>query len=198
MEMSGRALAKLTRLLCQCKMTKRMSLSWPWGLNRSPHEIEPLYPLHWAQHVVTGRSGHIDRTLDLSVRSCDACHVSPLYKCRLPDLNGQVMTGRSSSKSPDAEPQRLVVSSKHPEMIFHDRTRPVMLDRTHPASDHTVTPLSAATSAGPDAPRERSDIKRPSVWSKIDANVFMLPLTRCAGPTETSVRSLTVTSVFSF
>ena len=43
-EMSGRALAKLTRLLCQCKMAKRVNLSQSWGLNRSPHEIEPLYP----------------------------------------------------------------------------------------------------------------------------------------------------------
>ena len=42
MEMSGRALVKLTRLLYQCKMAKRVSLSQPWGLNRSPHEIEPL------------------------------------------------------------------------------------------------------------------------------------------------------------
>ena len=44
MEMSGRALAKLTRLLYQCKMAKRVSFSQPWGLNRSPYEIEPLYP----------------------------------------------------------------------------------------------------------------------------------------------------------
>ena len=26
------------------QMAKRVSLSRPWGLNRSPHEIEPLYP----------------------------------------------------------------------------------------------------------------------------------------------------------
>jgi hypothetical protein len=42
MEMSERALAKLTRLLFQCKMVKKVSLSQPWGLNRSPHEIESL------------------------------------------------------------------------------------------------------------------------------------------------------------
>ena len=34
------------------------------------------------------------------------------------DLNGQVMTGGNCSKWPDAEPQRPVVSSKHPETIF--------------------------------------------------------------------------------
>jgi hypothetical protein len=49
MKMSGRALAKLTRLLCQYKMAKRVSLSWPKGLNRSLHEIEPLgSSLHWS------------------------------------------------------------------------------------------------------------------------------------------------------
>ena len=44
MEMSGRALAKLTRFTMSMQMAKRVSLSQPWGLNRSPHEIEPLYP----------------------------------------------------------------------------------------------------------------------------------------------------------
>ena len=43
-EMSGRALAKLTKVAMSIKMAKRMSLNRPWGLNRSPHEIEPLYP----------------------------------------------------------------------------------------------------------------------------------------------------------
>ena len=34
--------------------------------------------------------------------------------------------------------QRPVTSSKHPESVFHDRTRPVMPDRTHLASgQHT-------------------------------------------------------------
>ena len=137
------------------QMAKIVSLSRPWGLNRSPHKMEPLYPLHWAQHVVTGRSGHIDRTLDLSVRSRDACHMSPLFKCYSPDLNGQVMTRRAAVKGPDAGPQLPVVSSKHPEMRNQDRTCPVMLDRTHPASDHTVTLLCATTSAGLDSPCQR-------------------------------------------
>ena len=26
------------------QMAKRVSLTRPWGLNKSPHEIEPLYP----------------------------------------------------------------------------------------------------------------------------------------------------------
>ena len=43
-EISERALAKLTRMICQCKMAKRVSLRWSSSLNRSPHEIEPLYP----------------------------------------------------------------------------------------------------------------------------------------------------------
>ena len=43
-EMSGRALAKLTKVAMSIKMAKRMSLNRPWGLNRSPHKIESLYP----------------------------------------------------------------------------------------------------------------------------------------------------------
>ena len=63
------------------------------------------------------------------------------------------MTGRVRSHSdfllrcpttrPDAGPQRSVVSSKVSNMIFPDRTRPVMLDQTQPASGHTTSPLYA-------------------------------------------------------
>ena len=43
MEMSGRALAA-HNVAMSMQMAKRVSLNWPWGLNRSPHKIEPLYP----------------------------------------------------------------------------------------------------------------------------------------------------------
>ena len=34
------------KFTCRClyETPTRVSLSWPWGLNRSPHEIEQLYP----------------------------------------------------------------------------------------------------------------------------------------------------------
>ena len=41
------------------QMAKRVSLSQTWGLNRSPHEIEPLYPF----------TGHNKGRSDASVRS---------------------------------------------------------------------------------------------------------------------------------
>ena len=45
------------------------------------------------------------------------------------------MTGRWTSASGP------VVSSKVPNASFHDRTRSVMLDQSHPASRHSMSPL---------------------------------------------------------
>ena len=40
--------------------------------------------LHWAKIGPTGRSGRVDWTLDLSVRSPDDSHVSPAFNGILP------------------------------------------------------------------------------------------------------------------
>ena len=88
MEMSGRALAKLTRLLCQCN-GQGSELELAMGLKYKPPRNRAVVPLHWVQREVTGRSGPIDRTLAFSVRSRDTCHVSPLFEYYPPDLNGQ-------------------------------------------------------------------------------------------------------------
>ena len=57
-------------------MAKRVSLSRPWGLNRSPHKIEPL-ATQSTENEAIGRAGQIDQTLDPSIRSRDASHVAP-------------------------------------------------------------------------------------------------------------------------
>ena len=56
------------------QMTKRVSLSQPWGLNRAPNQIEPLGSLLYL-HGVTGRIGRVDRMQDPIVRSTDLRHV---------------------------------------------------------------------------------------------------------------------------
>ena len=78
-----------------------------------------------------------DRTLDLSVQSRDTHHVSPLFEYCTPDLNGYELTGRYSITDRTLSLQRPVVSSKLLETAFLDRTRPVALDRTQPASGQT-------------------------------------------------------------
>ena len=93
---------------------------------------------------MTGRSGPIDRTLALSVRSRDTRHMSPLFKCYLPNLNGHLLTRRSAQTDRTLSLQRPVISRKVPKTIFFDRTRPVMLDRTLPVSGLTVTFFYAA------------------------------------------------------
>ena len=112
------------------KIAKGMSFNRPWGLNRSPHEIEPLYPFtghNWAQHGLTGRSGHVDRTLDLSVRSPNDSYVSqsqwPLE-----------LTRRCAITDRTLSHQRPVISSKVLETQIIHRTCPVMHDRTLPTS----------------------------------------------------------------
>ena len=79
---------------------------------------------------MTGRSGHIDWTLDLSVRSPDDGHVSLYIQPKPPDLNGHDMTGRSGTSDRTLKPQRPIVYSKLLETHFFDRTCPVTLDRT--------------------------------------------------------------------
>ena len=65
------------------QMAKRVSLSRTWGLNRSPHEIELLAPQS-TKNGATGRTDQIDRMLDPSVRSRDACHVAPALNADRP------------------------------------------------------------------------------------------------------------------
>ena len=82
-------------------------------------------------------------------------------------------------------------------MTFHDRTRPIMLDRTQAVSGQSPSTLCVATSVGLDIGLHRSVSFLLSVRSETDVARPLLPLTGRACPTETSVRSLTVTSVFS-
>ena len=112
------------------KMAKGMSFNWPWGLNRIPHEIELLYPFtghNWAQHGLTGRSGHVDRTLDLSVRLPNDNHVSRSQR-------SLELTGRYAITDRTLSHQRPVVSNKVPEMHYAHRTCLVMHDQTLPSS----------------------------------------------------------------
>ena len=83
---------------------------------------------------MTGRSGPIDRTLALNVRSRDSRHVSPASNAVRQISTVAKLTGRSGKTDRTLKPQRPVVSSKLPEACFFDRTRPVHLDRTQPAS----------------------------------------------------------------
>ena len=55
------------------------------------------------------------------------------------DLNDYKVTGLSDTSDRTLRPQCPVVSSKLPKPTFADRTRPVMPDRTLPASGHAVT-----------------------------------------------------------
>ena len=96
-----------------------------------------------------------------SIRSCDARHVSPLFKYWAPNPNSQKVTGRTATKWPDAGPQRPIVSSKVPNVNFHDRTRPVMLDRTHPALGHLAFPLCMTMSVWPDATSQHPVVSAP-------------------------------------
>ena len=129
------------------QMAKGESLSRPWGLNRSPPRNRVVVPLHWAQHGRTGHSGHIYQTLDLSVRSPDGSHVSRTQWSL--ELTGCcAITDRTLSH------QRLVISSKVPEMLFAHRTRPVKHDRTLPSSDNRTGHTLPAF-----------DRSRPNVWS---------------------------------
>ena len=54
-----------------------------------------------------------------------------------------MLTGHCAEVDRTLNPQRLVVYSKVPKPTFADRTRPVMLDWTLPASGHTVTSYCA-------------------------------------------------------
>ena len=137
-----------------------------------------------------GRSGRIDRTLALSVRSCDTRHVSPFFEYCSPDLNGHQSTRHCGISDRTLSLQRLVVFSKVLEMNFFDRTCPVMLDRTLPASDHTMTSYCAA--------RQHDRTQTLSVRFVHDPAsghsptlVSSLPyMAGRAGPPEASVRSL--------
>ena len=115
------------------KMAKRVSLSRPWGLNRSPHENRAVVPLHWVLIRVTGRSGPTDRTLLLSFWSPDGSHVSPAFNSERLISTVDKLTGRSNRTDRTLNPQRPVVYSKGPKPVFANRTHPVMLDRTQPS-----------------------------------------------------------------
>ena len=130
MEMSGRALAKLIRLLCQCKMSKRVSLSRPWGLNREPPRIESLAPLF------TKKSGRPDAPVRSTRRRTPA--FGRVMHAMWPLL--QILIARSQWSSvhlscgrtlynvrPDKGPHRPVTSSKVPVATEHVRSRPTGL-----------------------------------------------------------------------
>ena len=97
--------------------------------------------------------------------------------------------------------QCLVVSSKVLEAKNHDRTCLVMSDRTHPASGHSTFPLCAAYVIIRHIDRTQAlsvrSVFSPASGHETETARPLLPLTGHAGPTETSVRSLPVTSVFS-
>ena len=73
-----------------------------------------------------------------------------------------------------------------------------MPDRTHPASSHSTSPLCATTSAFISTDRTQTLSVRsylaPASGHETETARSPLPLTGRAGPIETSVRSLTVTS----
>ena len=123
---------------------------------------------------MTGRSGPIDRTLALSVRSRDSRHVSPASNAVRQISTVAKLTGRSGKTDRTLKPQRPVVSSKLPEACFFDRTRPVHLDRTQTASG--AQPLATVPPSQRD--RTQADSVR-CFW-------IQRPVT---GPTPASFRS---------
>ena len=86
--------------------------------------------------MLTRRSGHVDRTLDLSVWSPDDSHVSRLQW-------SLELAGRCTITDQTLSHQRPVVSNKVLETHFAHRTRPVKHDRTLPSSGQRPLPLSA-------------------------------------------------------
>ena len=79
----------------------------------------------------------------LSVRSPDGGHVSPTFNGDRLISTVEMLTGRYDKADRTLDPQRLVIYSKGPKRVFADRTRPVMLDRTLPASGQMMSPLCA-------------------------------------------------------
>ena len=109
---------------------QEFSLEPAMGLYIEPPSNRAVILLHWAKRALTGRSGHTDRTLALSVRSSDGRHASPASNDVRHISTATKLTGRSGKTDRTLKPQRLVVSSKLPEAYFFDWTRPVHLDRT--------------------------------------------------------------------
>ena len=92
---------------------------------------------------MTGRSGHTDRTQDPASGGSmlATCHTA-FNRSRLISTV-ILLTGHYAQTDRTLSIQRPVVSSKVPEMIFHNRTCPVMPDRTNPASGPSTSPLCA-------------------------------------------------------
>ena len=179
------------------QIAKRESLSWPWGLNRSPHEIEPLYPFTghntgWPDTpvILTGRwtpaSGHVMRATCLLSSNVDRPISTVKWR---PDAAAQ--SDRTLSPNVRSFPvsiQRWFFTTGH---VWSSSTRltqrsvtrwlfcalPHQLGRTQPSSVRSL-----------------SD---PASGQRLTLASSLLLLTERAGPSETSVRSLTVTSVFS-
>ena len=139
---------------------------------------------------MTRRSGHTDRTLDLSVRSLDDSHMSLCIQPEPPDLNGRDTTGRCRQTDRTLSFQRPVVSSKVPEMIFFDQTCSVMLDRTLPAFGHIVTSFCTARQHDRTLPSSVQSLSDPASGQFTDVSILLQALTGRAGPSETSIRSL--------
>jgi hypothetical protein len=171
------------------QMAKRVSLSRSWGLNRSPHEIEPLYPFTghntgWpdAPVISTGRwtsaSGHAMRAM--CPLSSNVDRPISTVKWRSDAAAQSDRTLNPSVRSFPVSMQRWLFTTEHVRSCSTGHTQhpvtqrlpcalPCQLDRTQPSSVLSET-----------------DVARP-----------LLPLIGRASPTETNIRSLTVTSVFS-
>ena len=105
------------------EMAKSLKLELAMGLYIEPQSNRAVIPLHWAKRALTGRSGHTDWTLALSVRSPDGCHASPASNVVRQISTATKLTGRSDKTDRTLKPQHPVVSSKLPEAYFFDRTQ---------------------------------------------------------------------------
>ena len=138
---------------------------------------------------MTRRSGPTDRTLLLSVRSPDGGHMSLAFNRERLISMVDMLTGRSDRVDRTLNPQRLVVYSKGPKRVFADRTRPVMLDRTLPASGHTVTSYCADRQHDRTQPFSVRSLSDPASGQLTDASIIATnsispltssPLFKCA------------------
>ena len=125
---------------------------------------------------MTGRSGPTDQMLLLSVRSPDGGHVSPAFNNERLISTVNMLTERSNRADRMLDPQRPVVYSKGPKHVFTDRTRPVMLDRTLPASGHTVTFLCVVRQQDRTLDLSVRSVQDPASGRLTDASVFATTL----------------------
>ena len=80
---------------------------------------------------------------DRTLRSPDDGHMSPAFNGDRLISTVEMLTGRFDRADQTLDPQRPVIYSKGPKRVFANRTCPVMLDRTLPASGQMMSPLCA-------------------------------------------------------